>query len=76
MAPTTDPGWTPLLLRASAIVVESGGAGSHGAIVAREYGIPAVLNIPGVMQLIQDGQNLVVDGDEGKVFLSDKQSPN
>jgi len=76
VAPTTDPGWTPLLLRASAIVVESGGAGSHGAIVAREYGIPAVLNIPGVMQLIQDGQNLVVDGDEGKVFLSDKQSPN
>jgi len=76
VAPTTDPGWTPLLLRASAIAVESGGAGSHGAIVAREYGIPAVLNIPGVMQLIQDGQNLVVDGDEGKVFLSDKQSPN
>jgi len=74
VAPTTDPGWTPLFLRASAIVVESGGAGSHGAIVAREYGIPAVLNIPGVMQLIQDGWNLVVDGDEGKVFLSDKQS--
>ena len=75
VAPTTDPGWTPLFLRASAIVVESGGAGSHGAIVAREYGIPAVLNIPGVMQLIQDGQHLVVDGDEGKVFLSDEQSP-
>ena len=69
IAPTTDPVWTPLFLRASAIVVESGGAGSHGAIVAREYGIPAVLNIPGVMQLIQDGQNLVVDGDEGKVFI-------
>lgn len=69
VAPTTDPGWTPLFLRASAIVVESGGAGSHGAIVAREYGIPVVLNIPGVMNLIKDGQNLVVDGDEGKVFL-------
>ncbi|MDD2511126.1 MAG: PEP/pyruvate-binding domain-containing protein [Syntrophomonas sp.] len=76
VAPTTDPGWTPLFLRASAIVVESGGAGSHGAIVAREYGIPAVLNIPGVMQLIQDDQNVVVDGDEGKVFLSDEQLPS
>ena len=71
VAPTTDPGWTPLFLRASALVVESGGAGSHGAIVAREYGIPAVLNIPGVMQLIQDGQNVLVDGDGGKVFLSE-----
>lgn len=69
VAPTTDPGWTPLFLRASAIVVESGGAGSHGAIVAREYGIPAVLNIPGVMHLVKDGQKVVVDGDEGKVFL-------
>ncbi|MEN6461629.1 MAG: PEP/pyruvate-binding domain-containing protein [Syntrophomonas sp.] len=74
VAPTTDPGWTPLFLRASALVVESGGAGSHGAIVAREYGIPAVLNIPGVMQLIKDGQNVVVDGNEGKVFLNDEQS--
>jgi len=70
VAPTTDPGWTPLFLRASAIVVEAGGAGSHGAIVAREYGIPAVLNIPGVMHLIKDGQNVVVDGNEGRVFLN------
>lgn len=69
VAPTTDPGWTPLFLRAAAIVVESGGAGSHGAIVAREYGIPAVLNIPGVIHLIKDGQSVVVDGDQGKVFL-------
>ncbi len=69
VAPSTDPGWTPLFLRASAIVVESGGATSHGAIVAREFGIPAVLNIPGVMRLIKDGQNVVVDGDEGKVYM-------
>jgi len=72
VAPSTDPAWTPLFLRASAIVVESSsGAASHGAIVAREFGIPAVLNIPGVMRLIKDGQNVVVDGDEGKVFLQD-----
>lgn len=69
VAPTTDPGWTPLFLRACAIIVETGGAGSHGAIVAREYGIPAVVNIRGAMRVIKDGQNVVVDGDEGKVFL-------
>lgn len=69
VAPTTDPGWTPLFLRASAIVVESGGIGSHGAIVAREYGIPAVLNVLGAMSLIKDGQNVVVDGDEGKIYM-------
>ncbi len=69
IAPSTDPGWTPLFLRAAAIVLERGGIGSHGAIVAREYGIPCVLNIPGAMRLIKEGQNVVVDGDEGKVFL-------
>jgi len=69
IAPSTDPGWTPLFLRAAAIVLERGGIGSHGAIVAREYGIPAVLNVPGAMRIIKDGQNVVVDGDEGKVFL-------
>ncbi|WP_368664466.1 PEP/pyruvate-binding domain-containing protein [Syntrophomonas wolfei] len=69
VAPTTDPGWTPLFLRASAIVVEPGGIGSHGAIVAREYGIPAVLNVLGAMSLIKDGQNVVVDGDEGKIYM-------
>lgn len=69
VAPTTDPGWTPLFLRASAIIVETGGAGSHGAIVAREYGIPAVVNISWAMKLIKDGQKVIVDGDEGKVYL-------
>jgi pyruvate,water dikinase len=69
VAPSTDPGWTPLFLRAAAIVLERGGIASHGAIVAREFGIPAVLNIPGAMRLIKDGQNVVVDGDEGKVYM-------
>jgi pyruvate,water dikinase len=68
VAPSTDPGWTPLFLKVSAIVMETGGFMSHGAIVAREYGIPAVVNIPGVMNIIKDGQNIVVDGDEGKVY--------
>ncbi len=69
VAPSTDPGWTPLFLRASAIVMETGGSISHGAIVAREYGIPAVVNIPGVLKMIKDSQRITVDGDEGKVYL-------
>lgn len=69
VATSTDPGWTPLFLRASAIVMEAGGSLSHGAIVAREYGIPAVVNIPGVMKIIKDSQLITVDGDEGKVYL-------
>jgi pyruvate,water dikinase len=69
VAPSTDPAWTPLFLRASAIVMETGGFLSHGSIVAREYGVPAVINIPGVMRLLHDGQKITVDGDVGKVYL-------
>jgi pyruvate,water dikinase len=69
VAPSTDPGWTPLFLKACAIVMEAGGSLSHGAIVAREYGIPAVVNIPGVMKIIKDSQLITVDGDEGRVYL-------
>ena len=69
VAPSTDPGWTPLFLMVSAIVMETGGGGSHGSIVAREYGIPAVVNVPGVMKVIKDSQLITVDGDEGKIYL-------
>ncbi|VVB89295.1 Phosphoenolpyruvate synthase [uncultured archaeon] len=68
VAPSTDPGWTPLFLRANALVMEVGGYLSHGAIVAREYGIAAVVNVPGVMKNLKDGEQLTVDGDEGKVY--------
>ncbi len=68
VAPSTDPGWTPLFLRANAVVMEMGGYLSHGAIVAREYGIPAVVNVAGVMKTLKDGEQLTVDGDEGKVY--------
>ncbi len=68
VAPSTDPGWTPMFLRAKAVVMEVGGYLSHGAIVAREYGIPAVVNVPGVMKSLKDGEQLTVDGDEGKVY--------
>lgn len=68
VAPSTDPGWSPLFLRAGAVVMESGGYLSHGAIVAREFGIPAVVNVPGVMSAVCEGETLVVDGDQGLVY--------
>lgn len=69
VAPLTDPAWTPLFLKVSAVVMETGGIISHGAIVAREYGIPAITNIPGLMKIMKDNQSITVDGDEGKVYL-------
>jgi len=68
VAPSTDPGWTPLFMRAAAIVMEVGGYHSHGAIVAREFGIPAVANVPGVLATLQDGETVTVNGDEGTVM--------
>ena len=47
VAPSTDPGWTPLFMTAGAVVMEMGGVISHGAVVAREYGIPAVVGVRG-----------------------------
>lgn len=69
VAPSTDPAWTPLFLRASAIVMETGGQLSHGAIVAREYGVPAVVNIPGLLERIGDGDRILVNGDTGEIRL-------
>jgi phosphohistidine swiveling domain-containing protein len=67
IAPATDPGWAPLFLRASAVVMETGGYLSHGAIVAREFGLPAVVNIPGILRQLHDGETILVNGDEGLV---------
>jgi rifampicin phosphotransferase len=67
VAPSTDPAWTPLFLRAAAVVTEVGGYLSHGAIVAREYGIPAVANLPGLMTQIRSGEELLINGDTGEV---------
>ena len=52
VAPSTDPGWTPLFLTAGGLVMEMGGAMSHGAVVAREYGIPAVVGVQGAIERI------------------------
>jgi len=65
---STDPGWAPLFPNARGLVMEHGGVLSHGAIIAREYGIPAVANVVGATKAIRNGQQIIVDGDKGKVF--------
>ncbi len=72
VCPSTDPGWTPLFLHASALVMERGGMLSHGAVVAREYGIPAVVNVTAATQRIRPGQRLRVDGVRGVVSILDE----
>jgi phosphoenolpyruvate synthase/pyruvate phosphate dikinase/glycerol-3-phosphate acyltransferase PlsY len=69
VVPYTDAGWAPLLLTAKAIISEVGGQLSHGAIIAREYQIPAVMNIPNAMTYFKDGQRVKVDGYQGTVEL-------
>jgi phosphohistidine swiveling domain-containing protein len=70
VVPSTDPGWTPLFLTAGGLVMEMGGAGSHGAVVAREYGIPAVVGVPDATNTIETGQLITVDGTAGLVSLA------
>jgi phosphohistidine swiveling domain-containing protein len=71
VAPSTDPGWTPLFLTAGGLVMEMGGAMSHGAVVAREYGIPAVVGLPAATERITTGQQITVDGSSGIVSITD-----
>jgi pyruvate,water dikinase len=68
VAPSTDPGWTPLFLTAGALVMEMGGMMSHGAVVAREYGIPAVVGVPNATTRLATGMRVRVDGTAGRVM--------
>ncbi len=68
VARATDPGWTPLFLVARALVLEQGGMLSHGAVVAREYRLPAVANVSGAMTRLRDGQVVTVDGSRGVIW--------
>jgi phosphohistidine swiveling domain-containing protein len=72
VAPSTDPGWTPLFLTAGGLVMEMGGSNSHGAVVAREYGIPAVVGVPDATTRITSGQLITVDGAAGSVQLAEE----
>jgi pyruvate,water dikinase len=69
IAYTTDPGWTPIFANAAAVVLEIGGALQHGAVVARELGLPCVAGIDGITKAIKDGQLIEVDGSAGLVRL-------
>ncbi|PSB04431.1 glycerol-3-phosphate acyltransferase [Merismopedia glauca] len=72
VVPYTDSGWAPLLSRVGGIIAEVGGRLSHGAIVAREYGIPAVMDIPHATQILQDGQMVRIDGQTGSIQVFDE----
>ncbi|KJS65986.1 MAG: phosphoenolpyruvate synthase [Peptococcaceae bacterium BICA1-7] len=65
VAPYTDPGWTPLFSLAAGLVTEVGGLMTHGAVVAREYGIPAVVAVDHATKILKDGQYIRVDGTKG-----------
>ena len=67
VCPYTNPAWTTLFQRAAAVVVDSGGPASHAAIVAREYGIPAVMGTGTGTKILSDGQLVTVDGNSGRV---------
>jgi phosphohistidine swiveling domain-containing protein len=69
VCPTTTPAWTPLFSQARALVTDIGGILAHGSIVAREYGIPAVMGTGTATQRIASGQQITVDGDAGTVTL-------
>ena len=71
VCPTTDPAWTPLFINAAGLVVERGGMLSHGAIVARDFGIPAVV-LRDATKLLADGAIVKVDGGKGRVEIVKK----
>jgi pyruvate,water dikinase len=66
---STDPGWTPIFGLLGGLIMESGGQLSHGAVVAREYGLPAVAGIAGATRLLHDGQVVLLDGLSGTVTV-------
>ncbi|WP_255198519.1 PEP/pyruvate-binding domain-containing protein [Halorarius litoreus] len=72
VAPATDPGWTPLFLNAAGLVMEVGGRMTHGALVAREYGIPAVAAVSGATTEIQTGERIRIDGSAGTIEFLDR----
>jgi pyruvate,water dikinase len=67
VAPTTDPGWTPLFMTAAGLVTETGSPIAHGPTVAREYGIPAVICLRDATRRIRDGDLITIDGTAGTV---------
>jgi pyruvate,water dikinase len=73
IAPFTDPGWTPLFINAAGLVMEIGGLLTHGTVVAREYGIPAVVGVSEATKIIKTGQKIRVDGNAGFVIIIEEK---
>lgn len=69
VCPGTDPAWTPLFMAAGGLVTEVGGMMTHGSVVAREYGIPAVVGVHQATIKLKDGQKIRVDGTTGKIVV-------
>ncbi len=69
VAPFTDPGWTPLFINAAGLVMDIGGALAHGSVVAREYGIPAVVGVRDATKKLRTGQRVRVDGNRGVIEI-------
>jgi pyruvate,water dikinase len=72
VVPYTDSGWMPALARVGGLIAEVGGRLSHGAIVAREYRIPAVMDVQHATEILQDGQRVRIDGQLGIVEILNK----
>ncbi len=70
----TDPGWTPVLARVGGVVTEVGGLLSHAAVIGREYGIPAILNVTGATKMIKDGSLIKINGKTGTIEILEEGS--
>ena len=75
VCPGTDPSWTPLFLTAAGLVMEIGGMMTHGAVVAREYGIPAIVGVHQATTCLHTGQLIRIDGSSGQIFLLEEPEP-
>jgi pyruvate,water dikinase len=75
VAPSTDPAWSPYFLTAAGIVIDLGGMLSHGSILAREYGLPAVTNVGSATRVIRTGDLVQVDGNRGLVHILERATP-
>ena len=69
MTPFTDPSWTPVFVTIAGLVTEVGGLTTHGAVIAREYGLPAIVGVEHATRLIRDGQRIRLHATEGYVEL-------
>jgi pyruvate,water dikinase len=71
VATNTDPGWTAVFSKIGGLITETGGILSHGAVVSREYGIPAVTAVKGATKIFKSGQRITLNGNEGLIYISE-----